>query len=123
MKLYDAMKQGMSEEELRAQFEKDLAKAQREIAEEEAKAKAEKEKLECSALRTEARQYLINAVLAYSELYNIQTEWTQEDLDELESTIAQLEDMMPKLIKMAELMEQIKGEEKDGLGNIFGMFM
>lgn len=106
MDIYDMMKKGMTQEEIFNVFKEESKNAREIIAKEEAEAQAAASKAEKDSLKSEARAYVINAVAAYSDAYDL-GELTQEDAERLETTIIdfekQLEALMPMLKALADV--------------------
>lgn len=81
----------------------EVAKAQREKQQKEAQAQSYRE-----AKLQEARANLINALLAYNEVYHfIEEEITAEDIAELQSQIAEAEEQLAELIKLAKKLDSL----------------
>ena len=112
---------GMTEEDIKEMMEKALASAMEERKAQEA-ARLEEEQKKATArdkeaLKAEARAYLINAVIAYSEAFDlIDDAWDEEDVAELEALIIRLEQMAPMYIKLAEMQDKL---DEDFFGNLF----
>ena len=99
-----------NKEEKRALDQKKKAELER-----EAKLK-EKEK---ENLKAEARAYVINALIAYSEAFDLLNEgetWDQEDVDKMESLLIKVEDMIPMYIKLAKMQDDLDKNFGLGLG-------
>lgn len=105
MDIYDMMKKGMTQEEIFNAFKEESKNARETLAKEEAAAQAAASKAEKDSLKSEARAYVINAIAAYSNAYDL-GELTQEDAERLEETIidfeVQLETLMPMLKALAD---------------------
>lgn len=112
---------GMTEEDIKSMMENALASAMEERKAQEA-ARLEEEQKKATArdkeeLKAEARAYLINAVVAYSEAFDlIDDSWDEEDIAELEALIIRMEQMAPMYIKLAEMQEKL---DEDFFGNLF----
>ena len=66
--------------------------------------RATQEQKDKEALKAEGRAYLINAMLAYSEAFDLDDgAWEQEDIDKLEQLLIKLEDMIPIYLKLIEM--------------------
>ena len=103
-----------------ANKEEKLALDQKKQAELEREAK--KEDKEC--LKAEARAYVINAFIAYSEAFDLLDEgetWEQEDVDKMEQLLIKIEDMIPMYIKLAQMQDKLN-EDFDGMSFGFGGF-
>ena len=120
---------GMDREDIKRMMEKQLKDAEtayieKKAKEEEARLAKEKE-AQTSAknekLKAEARAHAINAMLAYSEAFDLLDEdetWDQEDIDKMEKMLIQLENMIPLYIKMAQMQNDM--EQNFGFGLGFG---
>ena len=118
---------GMNSEDIKRMMEKQLKDAEtayieKKAKEEEARLAKEKE-TQTSAknerLKAEARAHAINAMIAYSEAFDLldeDEEWNQEDIDKMEKMLIQLENMIPMYIKMAQMQEDIEKNFGFGLG-------
>jgi DNA-binding transcriptional MerR regulator len=118
---------GMNSEDIKRMMEKQLKDAEtayvekkakeeeaRQAKEKEAKTNAKNEKL-----KAEARAHAINAMIAYSEAFDLLDEdegWDQEDIDKMEAVLIQIENMIPLYIKMAQMQEDIEKNFGFGLG-------
>lgn len=112
----DAFEQGMSEQEALEMIQR-ICREEQEKAEaivkaqasahrikEQEQAKADEEKKE--ALKAEGRAHLINAVICYSEAFDLLEEgdtWTQEDVDRVEALLKRMEAMAPMYLKLFDL--------------------
>ena len=75
-------------------------------------------------LKAEARAYVINALIAYSEAFDLLDEdetWEQEDIDKMERLLIKVEDMIPMYIKLAQMQDKLN-EDFGGMGFGFGGF-
>ena len=118
---------GMNSEDIKRMMEKQLKDAEtayieKKAKEEEARLAKEKE-TQTSAknekLKAEARAHAINAMLAYSEAFDLLEEgetWDQEDIDKMEKMLIQLENMIPLYIKMAQMQDDMEKNFGFGLG-------
>lgn len=120
-----AFESGMKPEDIREMMERQYALAEQEYneAQEAARIKAEEAKAAAQkandkeALKREARAHAINAMIAYSEAFDISDEpWTEEDVAKAEKLLLQFEAMLPTYIKLIEL----QGELGDGFGLALG---
>ena len=112
MDIYEMMKKGMTQEEIFNTFKNECANARETIAKEEAEAQAAASKAEKDSLKSEARAYVINAVAAYSEAYDL-GELTQEGAERLEETIIDFEKQLEMLMPMLKaLADTDKSKEK-----------
>ena len=116
MNIEDMIYNGASEEE--------IAEALRAIYDEKRKQEealratkqAQKESKEKEALKAEGRAYLINALIAYSEAFDLLDEgdtWDEEDVAKVEEAIKKIEEMVPMYIKLAEMQSDL--DKKLGL--------
>ena len=68
------------------------------------------------ALKAEGRAYLINALLAYSEAFDlVEEEWTDEDIKDLEEQIIKLEAMVPMYAKLYKMRKDFDKDFFKGL--------
>ena len=113
-----AFKAGMSEEEIRASIDKAIDNARKEAEQELLKAKKEQEKevTDKDMRKAEARAYMINAIIAYSEAFDMEEEFDQDDINKLEELLIKVEDMIPMYMQLME-----KYEELGDLGLSFGL--
>ena len=108
MNIEDMIWNGASEEEInealsQLRFQRTLKMEEERLAREAQKQK-DTEQAEKEALRAEGRAYLINAMIAYSEAFDLDDgEWEQEDIDKLEQLLIKLEDMIPVYLKLIEM--------------------
>ena len=108
MNIEDMIMNGASEEEInealsQLRFQRTLKMEEERLAREAQKQK-DTEQAEKEALRAEGRAYLINAMIAYSEAFDLDDgEWEQEDIDKLEQLLIKLEDMIPVYLKLIEM--------------------
>lgn len=119
MNINDLIMSGASEDEIaKAIAEAKMEKARKDEAERVKKEKAaqvKKDNAKVEALKAEARAYVINALIAYSQAFGAldeDAEMTKEELKKLESFIKKFEDMIPLYMKLAEM--------EDALGFEFG---
>ena len=123
MNIEDMIWNGASEEEV----EKALAEIRAEKArQEEALRKAQEEQVRAAqekkdkeALKAEGRAYLINAIIAYTEAFDLLSEdesWDEEDIVELEKTIIKTEQMIPLYMKMFDIQKKFDEMDFGGLG-------
>ena len=112
MDIYDMMKNGMTQEEIFNAFKEESKKAREILAKEEAEAQAAASKAEKDSLKSEARAYVINAVAAYSDAYDL-GELTQEDAERLEENIIDFEKQFEALMPMLKALADVdKRKEK-----------
>jgi len=109
---------GLTDEDIMNMMQKQMreAKAKRQT-EIEAKAKAEQEKANKEArsaakehLKEEARAYAINALICYSQAFDLLEDgedWDDEDVAKAEEMLKKLEDMIPLYIKLAEMQNDM----------------
>lgn len=68
------------------------------------------------ALKAEGRAYLINALIAYSEAFDlVDEEWTDEDIKDMEQQIIRLEAMVPMYAKLYKMREEYDKDFFKGL--------
>lgn len=99
----------------RAMAEREKAEQERKAAEEK-KLKEDKIKASKEELKREAREYAINALIAYSYAFDLlgeDEEWNEEDVAKAEDMLKKIEDMVPLYIKLAEM--------QGDMDNMFGM--
>lgn len=124
----DAFEKGMSEQEAlemvqricREEQEKAEATIKAQAAAHRAKDEAKKVKDEKEALKAEARAHAVNAILAYSEAFDLLSEdetMDDEDVAELEQLLIKVENMIPVYFKLFQMQEDL--EEGFGLGGLF----
>jgi hypothetical protein len=118
---------GMNSADIKRMMEKQLKDAEtayieKKAKEEEARLAKEKE-TQTSAknekLKAEARAHAINAMIAYSEAFDLLNEgetWDQEDIDKMEKMLIQMENMIPLYIKMTQMQEDMEKNFGFGLG-------
>ena len=117
---------GASDEDIQKALDQVKAeKARQEAAmraKQEAEAKAAREKDEKEALKAEARAYAINALIAYTEAFDLLPEeeaLNDEDVAELEQLLIKIENMIPMYFKLFQMQEDLKEEFGFGLGGLF----
>lgn len=111
MNIEEMIFNGASEEEI----QKALNQIKAEKARQEAVLRAKDTKEE---LKQEAREYAINALIAYSYAFDLlpeDEEFTQEDVEKLEEMLKGIEDMIPLYVKMAELRDKMDNDLFKGL--------
>lgn len=118
MNIEDMIMNGASEEEINEALNQIKAEKSRQ---EEALRQNKVTKDSKEALKAEGRAYLINALIAYSQAFDLldeDEEWGQEEVDKVEETIKKIEDMIPLYIKLAEMQGEM--DKHFGLdGDIF----
>lgn len=118
---------GLTKEQIMEMMQDSLHKAmeEREKAEqarkaaEEKKLKESKDQAHKEGLKREAREYAINALIAYSYAFDLldkDEEWDDEDIAKAEDMLKKIEDMIPLYIKLA----QMQGDMDDMFGLEFG---
>lgn len=123
MNIEDMIMNGASEEEINEALNQIKAEKARQ---EEALRQNKVTKDSKEALKAEGRAYLINALMCYSQAFDLldeDEEWGQEEVDKVEKTIKKIEDMIPLYIKLAEMQGEM--DKHFGLdGDIFfkGLF-
>ena len=108
MNIEDRIMAGASDDEINAMLNAVKAAAKKKREEEmkaQAQAKAEKEKAEKKEhLKAEARAYIINAMIAYSEAFDLLDEgeeWDDEMVAKAEELIKEYEQMLPVYMALA----------------------
>lgn len=101
-------------------------KAEKRALDQKKKAELEREakSKEKENLKAEARAYVINALIAYSEAFDLLDEdetWEQEDIDKMERLLIKVEDMIPMYIKLAQMQDKLN-EDFGGMGFGLGGF-
>ena len=121
-----AIENGASEEELLEAMYSALEKQRAEYATQiraAAERHIEKKEKDKEALKAEARAYAINALLAYTEAFDLLPEGetiNDEDAAKLEQLLIKVENMIPLYIKIIKMQEDM---EKDlGFGLAGGLF-
>lgn len=123
MNIEDMIMNGASDKEINEALSQIKAEKARQ---EEALRQSKTAKDSKEALKAEGRAYLINALIAYSQAFDLLDEdegWGQEEVDKAEEAIKKLEEMIPLYIKLAEMQGDM--DKHFGLdGDIFfkGMF-
>jgi hypothetical protein len=126
----DAFEKGMSEQEalemvqriFRETQEKAEAKVKAQAAAQRAKDEAKKSKDEKETLKAEARAYAINALIAYTEAFDLLPEGEtidDEDVAELEKLLIRIENMIPLYFKLFQMHEDMDNDLGFGLGGLF----
>lgn len=131
MNIEDLIWNGASEEEIqeamnairaeKARQEEAIRAAKAEEALRAARAEEERQAQEMKrveGLKAEARIYAINAILAYSEVFNLLPEgetWSEEDVAGLEKIIIKIEGLIPFYVKMFELQKKLREDGFDGM--------
>lgn len=127
MNIEEMIFNGASEEEIQKALDQIKAEKARQEAALRANQKAQDEK---EALKAEGRAYAINALIAYSEAFDLLSEgetWDEEDIAKAEDMLKKLEEMIPLYIQLGRLqgeMDKKLGiEDLDnfgfGLGGLF----
>jgi predicted unusual protein kinase regulating ubiquinone biosynthesis (AarF/ABC1/UbiB family) len=107
-----ALEAGMSEEDIINMMKTQLHKHV-----EEKRAKESQKINDKEALKAEGRAYLINALIAYSEAFDITDEpWDEEDIHEVEELLIKLEEMAPMYIKLAQMQGELDNRFWGNLG-------
>ena len=126
MNIEEMIFNGASDEDIQKALDQVKAeKARQEAAmraKQEAEAKAAREKDEKEALKAEARAYAINALIAYTEAFDLLPEeeaLNDEDVAELEQLLIKIENMIPMYFKLFQMQEDLKEEFGFGLGGLF----
>ena len=128
-----AIEGGMNREDFLRMIEDQYIKAEAEVAakeaarikEEQAKKEAVLKSREKEALKAEGRAYLINALIAYSEAFDLLEEgetWDEEDVARAEEAIKKFEEMVPMYIKLAEMQNELRMGDIDPDSFFKGLF-
>ena len=116
MNIEDMIYNGASEEEIAAALRAIYDEKRKQEEALRAKEQAQKESKEKEALKAEGRAYLINALIAYSEAFDLLDEgetWDEEDVAQAEEAIKKIEEMVPMYIKLVEMQSDL--DKKFGL--------
>ena len=95
----------------RAIEERKKAERERKAAEER-KIKENESKAHKEELKREARAYAINALICYSQAFDLLNEgeeWDEEDIAKAEDMLKKIEDMIPLYIKLAQMQDDMDG--------------
>ena len=115
-----AFEAGLTEEQIMEMMQDSLKKAigervkaeQERKAAEERKIKENKDKAHKEELKREARAYAINALICYSQAFDLLNdgeEWDDEDVAKAEDMLKKIEDMIPLYIKLAQMQDDMDG--------------
>lgn len=120
-----AFEGGMTKQDIEEMLARQLEAAENEYNEKKA-AKAKEDKASTKEqLKAEGRAYAINALVCYSEAFDLLNDgeaWDDEDIARLEQALIKLEDMIPVYIKLAKMqgeMDKLFGDGDLGLGGPF----
>jgi molecular chaperone GrpE (heat shock protein) len=126
MNIEEMIFNGASDEDIQKALDQVKAeKARQEAAlraKQEAEARAKKSKDEKEALKAEARAYAINALIAYSEAFDLLPEgetMNDEDVAELEQLLIRVENMIPLYFKLFQMHDDMDNDLGFGLGGLF----
>jgi len=125
MNIEDMIYNGASEEEVAAALNAIYDEKRKQEEALRAKEQAQKESKEKEALKAEGRAYLINALIAYSEAFDLLDEgetWDEEDVAKAEEAIKKFEEMVPMYIKLAEMQEELRRGDIDPDSFFKGLF-
>lgn len=114
-----AFEAGMSEADIKAMLEAEMAQVKKEYEEKQAAARQIAASVEKEQLKGEARAHLINAVIAYTKVFDLLDEGeelTDEDVAKLEEELIKFEELIPMLIKLRDI-----GADPEGLMGLFGL--
>ena len=130
MNIEDMIWNGASEEEIMnaiAKVQKEKTRQEEALAaKKRLEAEAQKEQANKEELKAEARAYMINALIVYSEAFDLLPEgenWSDEDIAKAEEMLKKLEDMIPLYIKLAQMqgdMDKLFGADDMDFGGFFG---
>ena len=118
MNIEEMIYNGASEEEIQEALNQIKAEKARQ---EEALRQAQNDEKE--ELKAEARAHFINAMICYTEAFDLLPEGEEldeEDIASLEKVIIQLEGMIPMYMKLLEMREAFEDGDMDLLGGLFG---
>lgn len=127
MNIEEMIFNGASEEEIQKALNQIKAEKARQEAALRASQKIQDKK---EALKAEGRAYAINALIAYSEAFDLLSEgetWDEEDITKAEDMLKKLEEMIPLYIQLGRLQGEMDKkfgiEDLDnfgfGLGGLF----
>lgn len=126
MNIEEMIFNGASDEDIQRALDQVKAeKARQEAAlraKQEAEARAKKTKDEKEALKAEARAYAINALIAYTEAFDLLPEgetMDDEDVAELEQLLIKIENMIPLYFKLFQMQDDLEEGFGFGLGGLF----
>ena len=128
-----AFEGGMSREDIEEMFKRQMDMAEQQYAEklaakraaEEAKKEQAQKASAKEELKAEARAHAINAIIAYSEAFDLLQEddvWDEEAIAKAEDMLKKVEETIPLYIKIIQLQDQMDndfGDESLGLGGPF----
>ena len=129
-----AFEGGMTKEDIQEMMERQLAMAEQEYNEKKAAELAKQEEAKArkaqtatkERLKAEARAYIINAFVAYTEAFDLLDEgetWDEEDITRLEQGLIKLEEMIPLYYKLFQLQQDFNGDfDLDGDLGLGGFF-
>lgn len=119
MNIEEMIYNGASEEEIQEALNQIKAEKARQEA---ALRQAHNDKKE--ELKQEARAHLINALICYTEAFDLLPEGEEldeGDIAELEKTLIKIEEMLPMYLKLLEMREALEEDGDMGLfGGLFG---
>ena len=119
MNIEEMIYNGASEEEIQQALNQIKAEKARQ---EEALRQARNDKKE--ELKAEARAHFINALICYTEAFDLLPEGEEldeGDIVEMEKAIIKLEEMLPMYMKLLEMREQLEEDNMDLFGGmLFG---
>ena len=119
MNIEDMIMNGASEEEINEALNQIKAEKARQ---EEALRQSQIAKNSKEALKAEARAYTINALVAYTEAFDLLGEGEtidDEDVAELEKLLIKIENMIPVYFKLFQMNEDLEEDFGFGLGGLF----
>ena len=129
---YDLLRNGASEESIQEVIDKATQNTRdnltNELSAAKARIEAEQEKaaeeLQTADTLSEARANLINAFLAYNEVFHFVDAIDEDSMEGLEKAIIDMEKMFPLYARLLKLEEKLDGADPDGvkgfLDTLFG---
>ena len=123
MNIEDMILNGASEEEITKALDQLRAARAKKVEEELREQEAAEQASAHEELIREARAYAVNAILAYSEAFDLNDgePWTEEDVEELEKLLIKIEQMIPMYKKLYEIQKKMGLENMD-FGSALGLF-
>ena len=124
MNIEEMIFNGASDEDIQKALDQIKAEKARQEAALRAKQEAEaaQEKNDKETLKAEARAYVINALLAYIEAFDLLPEdeaMDDEDVAEIEQLLIKVENMIPVYFKLFQMQEDLEEDLGYGLGGLF----
>lgn len=125
-----AFEGGMKREDIMEMLARQVENAENEYNEKQAAARLKEQEAKTAAqkssdkeqLKAEARAYAINALVAYTEAFDILPEGEtidDDDVAELEKLLIKIENMIPVYFKLFQMNEDLEEDFGFGLGGLF----